>query len=160
MLWFTCHYWQTGADPHRRSMGCLACCHLGQAWDSGSGFGIWVFKIFKGQNFLFWQPIVHILFLKHQYRLRRLQRLHTRPYEHTHANPAPMHAFERLGRLDLEIDKITIDASLSMGTPVPNLAVEPGWVGYSSTPNNLISCTSLSSQPKVHIHTTSVPANI
>ena len=50
------------------------------------------------------------------YRLRRLQSMHTHPYEHMHANPTPMHAFERLGRLDLEIDEITIDASLSTGT--------------------------------------------
>ena len=39
--------------------------------------------------------------------------MHTHPYEHMHANPTPMHAFERLGRLDLEIDEITTDVSLS-----------------------------------------------
>ena len=108
--------------------------HTVVAWDAWpvatrGGLGIWNLGIqnFQRAKFSFWQPKVCILFLKHQYRLRclqsmhmyrlrRLQSMHTHPYEHIHANPTPMHAFERLGRLDLEIDEITTDASLSIGT--------------------------------------------
>nr|BAD69283.1 hypothetical protein [Oryza sativa Japonica Group] len=44
------------------------------------------------------------------------QRTRTHPYEHTHANPTPMSIFEDWPANSEEIDEVTTDASLSMGT--------------------------------------------